>query len=190
MHVVWLARLDYEQDGFAVAAIRGVRHIWNGLEVVHTFKDAKAVVDRLISEPTQMVPVAQTEDYQQLHDLMVAAAEAHQGAAEFVIDPEDTTMPDPGQPDPDDEELTDDSEYAGPFSPSAYKTAMLLVNMGPNPQAACMHALALARATEDVSLYQEVVAAIADVFELPIELDVGDNGPQIHIYGEGGPGQS
>lgn len=177
MHTIWLAKLDYEQDGFAIAAIRGVRHIWTGLNHVHTFKDAKAVVDRFITEPTRMVPVAEGENYDDLHDLMVAAAEAHLGAAEFVIDPENTSVT---------VEEPEEEDFEGVFSPAAYKTALILINIGPQPMAAITHAVALARATEDVNLYQEVVAVIADTFELPLSLGNGEDGPEIQIFGENG----
>ena len=183
MHTLWLARLDHEQDGFAVAAIRAVRFIWSQLQYEHTFKQGKGVVDALIENPRQMVAVGSSEDLETLTRLVDEAAEYHGGAAEFVIDPESTEV-----------EVEDAEEDAGVFSYEGCKTALVLLNMQAAPSApmtAVMHALALARATADQDLYGEVVQILVDTFELPVSFESDEaQGPTIHIFGEGGPEQA
>ena len=175
MHRIYLARFDTEADGFRVAAVRAIRFMRDALGQDASFRPAVATADALIGNPARMVLVAEHEDYERLQSLVVEAAQYHQGAAEFVLDPESTTVEveqavEDGM-DPEDEEI------AGGYSSEAYKVALLLVNIHDEPMAAYVTAMQLGRASGDLDLYAEVQDVLMEVFRIGI----GPNGPDIHI---------
>lgn len=174
MHSIYLARIDSEQEGARVAAVRAVRFIRNELGLASDFRTALNTVDALIADRTEMVPVAEHEDYEKLQGLVVEAAEYHQGSAEFVLDPEDTIVEVEQVEDGVDPE---DEEFVDGFSQEALKIALVLVNISDDPSAAYLTAMQLGKASDDLELYAEVQAALLDVFQVY----VGPQGPEIHI---------
>lgn len=172
--VIFLAGLDYAVSGYQTSAINGIRAIWDAFGHDHTFGDARKLVDQFQEHPTEKLAIYASTDKAGLQKAAEDAVDAHQGAAVFEVDPEDLSLPDPGA-DGDSEDME-----AGPFSAAAYETSMALIAAEDgNPTAAYLRASQLARVTGDLSLYEEVQAAILHVFPLT------PNGPGMRIFGFG-----
>jgi hypothetical protein len=177
MHRLYLARFDTESNGYRVAAQRAIRFIWNSLGLDASFRESQERVNALVTNPSQMVLVAEHEDYDLLNGLLVKAVEYHQGAAEFVLDPASTDIPVALDEQVEDGTDPEDEEIAGVYSPEAYNVALLLVNLHQEPMAAYVTAMQLGRASNDLDFYAEVQSVLMNVFYI----NTGPNGPEIHI---------
>lgn len=175
-HTLHITGIDFERDAWRGHAIRGLRAAWDVLDHNHErgFRVARGQVDAFAENPYEASLVGGHEDIAAVLKASEEGYKLSEGVLTFGVDLEDTKL---GEP----EALPEEDDESGAFSPAAYQTALVhLAFTGGNWVLAYNRTYALATATEDASLWEEVRAIYMSVFTHSDGED-GPEGPSVYL---------